>query len=75
MLLLAHTLALNDRQCHCGRGGHVIFEVRLRPLFSTTPVQAKIQALLADKGKQSAPEFYEPPSCPFYQMPSGSLSP
>lgn len=37
--------------------------------------QAKIQTLLAEKGKKSSPEFYEPPSCPFYQMPSGSLSP
>jgi hypothetical protein len=29
---------------------------------------AKIQTLLADKGKQAQPEFYEPPSCPFYQV-------
>lgn len=33
--------------------------------------QAKIQTLLADKGKQSSPEFYEPPSCPFYQVGTG----
>ena len=34
--------------------------------------QAKIQALLDAKGKQSAPEFYEPPSCPFYQVGTDS---
>uniref|UniRef100_A0A383VKV4 ADP-ribosylglycohydrolase n=1 Tax=Tetradesmus obliquus TaxID=3088 RepID=A0A383VKV4_TETOB len=37
--------------------------------------QGKLQQLLASKGKQAAPEFFDPPSCPFYEMPSGSLSP
>eukprot|EP00878_Enallax_costatus_P019783 GHUV01020885.1.p1 GENE.GHUV01020885.1~~GHUV01020885.1.p1 ORF type:complete len:325 (+),score=106.22 GHUV01020885.1:330-1304(+) len=37
--------------------------------------QGKIQELLKSKGKQGTPEFFDPPSCPFYQMPSGSLSP
>ncbi|KAF6253565.1 ADP-ribosylation/Crystallin J1 [Scenedesmus sp. NREL 46B-D3] len=35
--------------------------------------QDKLQQLLASK--QAAPEFFDPPSCPFYEMPSGSLSP
>jgi hypothetical protein len=30
--------------------------------------QAKIQSLLADKGRAASPEFFEPPSCPFYQV-------
>ncbi|GBF88351.1 hypothetical protein Rsub_01063 [Raphidocelis subcapitata] len=31
--------------------------------------------LLKSKGRESTPEFYDPPSCPFYQMPLGTLSP
>jgi len=28
----------------------------------------QLDALLASKGKQATPEFFEPPSCPFYQV-------
>jgi hypothetical protein len=30
--------------------------------------QGKLQQLLASKGKQAAPEFFDPPSCPFYEV-------
>eukprot|EP00882_Tetradesmus_deserticola_P033917 GHRQ01038788.1.p1 GENE.GHRQ01038788.1~~GHRQ01038788.1.p1 ORF type:complete len:169 (+),score=54.80 GHRQ01038788.1:10-516(+) len=37
--------------------------------------QGKLQQLLDSKGRQASPEFFDPPSCPFYEMPNGSLSP
>lgn len=36
---------------------------------------AKIQSLLDEKRASSNPEFFEPPSCPFYDYTAGSLSP
>ncbi|GMH44933.1 hypothetical protein BSKO_12890 [Bryopsis sp. KO-2023] len=36
---------------------------------------AQIQALLTTKQKIGSPEFFEPPSCPFYKYDSGNLSP
>lgn len=37
--------------------------------------QSKLHQMLVSKGKDSAPEFFDPPSCPFYTIPLGSLSP
>lgn len=36
---------------------------------------SKITDLLKSKGREAQPEFFEPPSCPFYEMPSGALTP
>jgi hypothetical protein len=36
--------------------------------------QGKLQQLLASKGKQAAPEFFDPPSCPFYEVCGSSSS-
>lgn len=33
------------------------------------------EVLAARPGSQEAPEFYEPPACPFYKVPSGEPSP
>jgi hypothetical protein len=35
---------------------------------------AKLQGLLNSKGKSQNPEFFEPPSCPFYQVGTAQLS-
>jgi hypothetical protein len=34
-----------------------------------------IEQMLASAGVRSSPEFFDPPSCPWYDLPLGSLSP
>jgi hypothetical protein len=39
----------------------------LHSIYDTT----KIDSLLSEKGKAAEPEFYDPPSCPFYSYDKG----